>query len=93
MKKMTLDDALKRIKELEDENARLKEELEYYKNRKTGGRKKHDEQWMQGYNDFVVQYESGKTIMEIVDSGLCSRRTAYRYKTYYDEINKSKEEK
>ena len=90
MKKITLEDALKKIKKLEEENAKLKEELEYYKNRKIGGRKKHDEQWMQGYNDFVVLYEGGKTIMEIVETGLCSRRTAYRYKSYYDELNMSK---
>ena len=31
---LTLEDALKRIEELENENAELKKELEYYKNRK-----------------------------------------------------------
>ncbi len=87
---MTLEDALKRIKELERENKKLKEELEYYKNRKTGGRKKHDEKWTESYNDFVIFYEGGKNIMEIVDTGLCSRRTAYRYKAYYDAMMKEK---
>ena len=33
-KNITLEDAVKRIKKLEKENAELKEELEYYKNRK-----------------------------------------------------------
>ena len=33
---LTLEDALKRIEELENENAELKKELEYYKNRKNG---------------------------------------------------------
>ena len=30
----TLEEAIKRIEELENENAKLREELEYYKNRK-----------------------------------------------------------
>ena len=39
-KVITLEDALKRIEELENENAELREELEYYKNRKLSGRQK-----------------------------------------------------
>ena len=65
-------------------------ELEVYKNRNTGGRKKHDEAWMTSYRDFAVKYESGMTIMEIVAEGEISRRTAYRYKAYYDELQKNK---
>ena len=42
--------------------------------------------WMQSYNAFVVQYEKGKTIMEIVEQGDISRRTAYRYKAYYKKL-------
>ena len=64
--------------------------LEVYKNRNTGGRKKHDEAWMTSYRDFAVKYESGMTIMEIVAEGEISRRTAYRYKAYYDELQKNK---
>ena len=82
----TLDEALIYIAELEAENKILREELEYYKSRKPSGRKKHDETWMASYNDFVVKYESGMTIMEIVNQGEISRRTAYRYKAYYDEL-------
>ena len=55
----TLEEALDRIKELEAENKQLLSELEYYRNRNYGGRKKHDEAWMAAYNDFVVKYESG----------------------------------
>lgn len=84
----TLEEALKYISELETENAEIRKELEYYKNRKTSGRKKHDEVWMNSYNDFVMKYESGMTIMEIVNQGEISRRTAYRYKAYYDELRK-----
>jgi hypothetical protein len=84
----TLEDALKRIAELEEENAKLKEELKYYKSKKFAGRQKHDEHWMRSYNDFVIQYEGGMTIMEIVNQGAISRRTAYRYKAYYEELKK-----
>ncbi|SFU74651.1 helix-turn-helix domain-containing protein [Butyrivibrio sp. INlla21] len=87
----TLDDALKRISELEEENSKLKEELKYYKSKKFAGRQKHDEHWMQSYNNFVIQYEGGMTIMEIVDKGEISRRTAYRYKAYYERLKKMQE--
>lgn len=87
----TLEEALNRIKALEAENKQLLSELEYYRNRNYGGRKKHDEAWMAAYNDFVVKYESGMKIMEIVENSDMSRRTAYRYKTYYDEVKKKEE--
>lgn len=41
-KPITLEAALKRIEELEKENADLREELEYYRNRKLSGRQKHN---------------------------------------------------
>ena len=81
--------ALQRIAQLEQENEQLRAELEVYKNRNTGGRKKHDEAWMTSYRDFAVKYEGGMTIMEIVAQGELSRRTAYRYKAYYDEVQKN----
>jgi hypoxanthine phosphoribosyltransferase len=84
----TLEVALERIKELEAENRKLLSELEYYRNRNYGGRKKHNEKWMVAYNDFVAKYEDGMAIMEIVAEGKISRRTAYRYKAYYDELKK-----
>ena len=84
----TLEEALKRISELEEENSLLRVELENLRSKKRAGRKKHDEAWTASYNDFVVKYESGMTIMEIVDQGDISRRTAYRYKAYYDELQK-----
>ena len=37
-KSVTLEEALKRIEDLEKENAELREELEYYRNRKLSGR-------------------------------------------------------
>ncbi|SFC91676.1 resolvase [Butyrivibrio sp. YAB3001] len=86
----TLEEAYKRIAELEDENAKLKAELEEYRGRKFAGRQKHDAIWMESYNDFVIKFESGMTIMEIVAEGRISRRTAYRYKAYYNELCKLK---
>ena len=84
----TLEEALKYISELEAENRALRTELEHYKSKKTSGRKKHDDSWMASYNDFAMKYESGMTIMEIVNQGEISRRTAYRYKAYYDALNR-----
>ena len=88
----TLDEALKYIRELENENKVLREELEHYRSRNRAGRKKHDEAWQASYNDFVVKYESGMTIMEIVSQEDISRRSAYRYKSHFDEMKKNKEE-
>ena len=85
---LTLKDALKRIEELEKENAELKEELEYYKNRKMSGRQKHNAKWMALYNDFVACYESGMTMVEIAKKNSVSERTVYRYKAYYDQVQK-----
>ena len=87
-KVITLEKALKRIEELENENAELREELEYYKNRKLSGRQKHNAKWMAIYNDFVAGYESGMTIIEIAKRNNVSERTIYRYKAYYDKMRK-----
>lgn len=86
---LTLEDALKRIEELEKENAELREELEHYKNRKMSGRQKHNAKWMAIYNDFVVGYESGITMEEIAKRNNVSQRTIYRYKAYYDKIKEN----
>ena len=86
----TLEEALNYIAELEAENKALRKELEHLQSRKRSGRKKHDEAWMASYNDFTVKFESGMSIMEIVNQGEISRRTAYRYKAYYDEMNRNK---
>ena len=82
----TLEAAIKRIEELENENAKLREELEYYKNRKLSGRQKHNAKWMAIYNDFVDGYESGMTMVEIAKRNNVSERTIYRYKAYYDKM-------
>ncbi len=82
--------AIKRIEELEKENAELREELEYYRNRKLSGRQKHNAKWMAIYNDFVVGYESGMTMVEIAKRNNVSERTIYRYKAYYDKIKRKR---
>lgn len=87
MKKiMTIEDALQRIAELETENSKLREEIEYYKNKKTSGRQKHNAKWMSIYNDFVVCHEQGMTMVEIAKRNGISERSVYRYKAYYDEM-------
>jgi DNA invertase Pin-like site-specific DNA recombinase len=88
-KVITLEEALKRIEELENENAELREELEYYKKRKLSGRQKHNAKWMAIYNDFVDCYENGMTMIEIAKRNNVSERTIYRYKAYYDKIKES----
>ena len=85
-KVINIEEALKRIEELEKENAKLREELEYYRNRKLSGRQKHNAKWMAIYNDFVVGYESGMTMVEIAKRNNVSERTIYRYKAYYDKL-------
>ena len=85
---VTLDEALNRIEELEKENAKLREEVEYYKNRKASGRQKHNAKWMAIYNDFVACYEKGMTMVEIAKRNNISERSVYRYKAYYDEMKK-----
>ena len=87
-KVITLEEALKRIEELENENAELRGELEYYKNRKLSGRQKHNAKWMAIYNDFVDCYENGMTMIEIARRNNVSERTIYRYKAYYDKMRK-----
>lgn len=89
-KVMTIEDAVKRIEELEKENTDLKEELAYYKKRKASGRQKHNAKWMAIYNDFVVCHENGMAFIEIAKRNGISERSVYRYKEYYDEINKKK---
>jgi len=88
MKIKSLEEALDRIKELEKENAELRAENEKLRNRNFGGRKKHDEAWTAAYQDFVVKYENGMSIIEIVNQGEISRRTAYRYLSYYRGTSK-----
>ena len=55
------------------------------------GRQKHNAKWMAIYNDFVVGYESGMTMIEIAKRNNVSERTIYRYKAYYDELKEKNE--
>ena len=88
---MNLEQALKRIQELEEENAALRDKLTQYENRDKSGRKKHDAKWQASYNEWVNLYEQGLSIMEIVNRTDFSRRTCYRYKSYYDSIQAEKD--
>ena len=79
---ITFENMSKKIEELEKENKKLREELEYYRNRKVSGRQRHNAKWMAIYNDFVIGYESGMTMIEIAKRNNVSERTIYRYKEY-----------
>ncbi len=83
---MNLEQALKRIEELEAENESLKTQLKKYENKSLGGRHKHDEKWQQKFEEWSALYEKGSSITEIMSSTGMSRRTFYRYKAYYDGI-------
>ena len=85
----TLESALKRIAELEKENADLKEEIAYLRKRKASGRQRHNAKWMAIYNDFVICYEKGMTMVEIARRNGISERSIYRYKAYYEEMKKN----
>jgi predicted RNase H-like HicB family nuclease len=86
MKIKTLEEAQIRIRELEKEVAELRADNERLL-ASMGGRKKHDEKWMASFNEFALMYKDGKTIAEIVAESDISRRTAYRYLTYYKDLN------
>ena len=86
-----LEEAVRRIEELEKENAQLRVQLEYYQSRKTSGRKKHNAKWMAIYNDFIVCYETGMTMLEIAKRNGVSERTIYRYKEEYEKMKGSGE--
>ena len=75
---VTLEDARRRIAELEKENGALREELEYYKNRKLSGRQKHNAKWMAIYNDFVACYEDGMTMVVVTHEMGFAREVANR---------------
>ncbi|MBQ7706311.1 MAG: helix-turn-helix domain-containing protein [Lachnospiraceae bacterium] len=90
MKIETYEDAILRIKELEKENKQLKVEIDELKSRKTSGRKKHNDKWMESYNDFAILHEKGMTIVENAKINNISVRTAYRYKAYFDSMNNKK---
>ena len=88
-KEGTLEEVLRRVEELEKENAELREELDYYKNRKMSGRQRHNAKWMAIYNNFVAGYEGGMTMVEIAKQNNVSERTIYRYKAYYDKMRET----
>ena len=83
----TLEEALLRIEELENECAALRTQLADYEGRAMAGRKPHNEKWQTDYALFVDHYEKGESIPTIVESTPFSRRTIYRYKKYYDSLH------
>ena len=85
---MNLEQALKRIEELEEEVAALKTELQKYENKSLGGRKKHDKKWQSTFENWSKMYEKGDSVSDIINATGMSRRTFYRYKAYYEGVIK-----
>ena len=48
-------------------------------------RQKHNAKWTAIYNDFVVCYEKGMSLVEIAERNNLSERSMYRYLAYYKE--------
>jgi len=90
-KNITLEEAKELIKKLEKENKEMKKELEMFRSRDWGGRRKHDATWQKSYDSFVELYEKGLNMHEIVAKVPFSQRTCYRYKSYYDSLKKGKD--
>ena len=87
---MNLEEALKEIERLNQIIKEKDEELEVLRKKKNAGRKPNNAQWQASYNAFVELYEQGLPMVEIVERSECSRRTCYRYKSYYDNLMKMK---
>lgn len=85
-KEYTLDEAIKRINELELECEMLRAKLNKYENSAPAGRKPHNEKWKTDYSIFVEHYESGESVSTMIETTPFSRRTLYRYKKYYDSL-------
>lgn len=84
----TLEEAIRKIEKLEKENADLRVELEYFKKRKASGRQRHNAKWTAIYNDVVLGLEEGLSLEEIAERNAISKRSAYRYKAYYEAQKK-----
>ena len=85
---MNLEEALKEIERLNQIISQQNIEIEMLRKKKNAGRKKNDAKWQKSYNAFVGLYEQGMSMVEIIEKTECSRRTCYRYKQYYDNLNK-----
>ena len=90
---MNLEEALKEIERLNQIIVEKDKEIEVLRKKKNAGRKPNNAQWQASYNAFVELYEQGIPMVEIVERSECSRRTCYRYKSYYDNLIKLQNEK
>lgn len=97
--KMTLEEALAKIQELEQQVTSLKEELsqvsELYQkvrerrfNERGAGRKKNDAKWQARFQEFVQLFDEHKSETEIESAMKISRSTYYRFKKHYLDGNK-----
>ncbi len=85
---MTMKEAMAEIERLTKVVEERDTEIAELKKRKPAGRRVHDKTWQASYDGWVKLYESGMKIMDIVETTDYSRRTCYRYKTYYEDQKK-----
>lgn len=88
---MTLEEALQEIERLKTVIREKDNIIEKLKKKKNAGRPPQNAKWQASYDYFVSLYEDGLTMAEIVERSECSRRTCYRYKTYYEAMKEKKE--
>lgn len=85
---MNLEEALAEIERLNQIIIEKDCELEALRKKKNAGRKRNNAKWKESYSGFVELYEQGLNMIEIIDKLEMSRRTCYRYKSYYDNLSK-----
>lgn len=90
---MKLQEALSEIKRLQEVIDQKDKEIAELRMKKNAGRKKQNIKWQTSYEVWMKLYESGKSIIEIINDTSYSRRTCYRYKAYYDAISEERNKK
>jgi cobalamin biosynthesis protein CobT len=90
---MTLEEALVEIQRLQEIIQQKDRQIEELKKRKNAGRPPQNKKWMRDYQVFTELYEQGIPIAEIAEQVEYSKRTCYRYKSYYDEMKSQEDEK
>lgn len=86
---MTKQELEEKVKELQKIIIEKDEEIKRLKgsNPRNAGRKVADEKWVASFNQFMVLYESQKSIYEIMNEMNISRATYYRYKRLYEDTS------
>lgn len=76
---------LKQIEELQEENRKLRSQIEPVHNARGAGRKKNDAAWIKKYVEFCSLVKDGKTMVDIMGKMQISRSTYFRFLKSYKE--------